>query len=73
MAKKSETRWVIVGVHGLYIGQWLQRKEAIADHARVRHPAWPDRPNKDELRRLWRDCRQAGDRCVKATITWTEP
>ena len=27
-----ETRWCICGVHGLYIGQWHTKKEAISSH-----------------------------------------
>lgn len=53
-------RWVIVGRHGLYVGQWLTRREAVADHIKA-------------LGKSWAEARAVGDQAVKAFIQWTEP
>jgi hypothetical protein len=57
---KTDIRWVIVGVHGLYTGQWFTRKEAIFHHCR-------------DLNKSWEYCKKKGDRTVKATITYKQP
>jgi hypothetical protein len=57
---RTETRWVIIGPHGLYTGQYITRKDAIIEHEQAFCGRWA------QFRRL-------GDRCVKATITWEEP
>jgi hypothetical protein len=55
--KKEETRWVIIGIHGLYVGQWLTRKAAIHDHC-------------CDKGKTWEYCKKNGDRVVKAKISW---
>ena len=35
--KKSYIRWAVVGEVGLYVGQYLTRKDAIADHIKARY------------------------------------
>lgn len=55
--KKSVTRWVIIGVHGLYVGQWLRKRDAIYNHC-------------SDLGMGWMKCRKKGDRVIKAVITY---
>jgi hypothetical protein len=31
--KVNTVRWAVHGSHGLYIGQWLRRVDAIAEHS----------------------------------------
>ncbi len=72
MSKKQYTRWAITGECGLYTGQYLTRREAIADHV------WHlDRPvsrfagstlDPGQLK-IWRRCQARGDRAVKVSIT----
>jgi len=71
------TRWVIVSDDcGLYTGQWLTRKDAIAEHVsmvrRKEEPEVDPRPWKLTTAHLeiWRRCKACGDRAVKATITY---
>jgi len=57
----SVIRWVIVSqYHGLYIGQWLRRRDAIRDHC-------------EDLGKSWKECRKKGDYVTKARITYVEP
>ena len=53
---RSAVRWAIVGVHGLYEGQWQRRRDAIQTHTR-------------DLGKTWDECRNKGDRAIKVTIT----
>ena len=53
-------RWVIIGNCGLYEGQWLRRKDAIASHT-------------EALFRIWPACVDHGDRVVKARVTYVQP
>jgi hypothetical protein len=48
--------WAIYGVHGLYIGWWVTREDAIKTHCQ-------------ELGKDWKYCRSKGDRAVKVEIT----
>jgi hypothetical protein len=73
MSKRTETRWVIVGNAGLYTGQWLTRRDAIEAHAGHYYAQWPGQPRAEWIADQWKRRRKNGDRCVKATITWTEP
>jgi hypothetical protein len=50
-----EKRWVIVGKYGLYVGQWLLRRDAIREHTKM-------------IGQSWRRCYRRGDRVVKAEI-----
>jgi hypothetical protein len=71
MKTKTDTRWFIVGVHGLYIGQWLTRKSAIEGHCLDYiwgHETTPATPF--ELETEWKRCRADGDRAVKVKITY---
>ena len=54
---RSAVRWAIVGVHGLYAGQWPRRRDAIQTHPR-------------DLGKTWDECRNKGDSAIKVTITW---
>jgi hypothetical protein len=76
----KEARWVIVSPEGLYIGQWLSRRNAIAAHVsqvrrldepEVSESAW-NGLTKDHLK-IWARCRRNGDRAVKAIITFPTP
>lgn len=65
MAKKTVVRWVIgyrqpCSFSGLYVGQWLTRKDAIAAHIEAKGKDWKER-------------RRRGDYATKATITYEEP
>ena len=76
---RTKTRWVIVGMHGLYTGQWLTRKDAIREHCEAK--GVPTRLNgevngfkvcetDEERAQAWTYWRRQGDRAVKARITW---
>lgn len=73
------TRWAIAhsqqyGGEGLYVGQWLTRKDAIYDHVRDKGFGVGCGPptNDRDMRRGWAFWRKRGDRAVKTTITWKE-
>lgn len=53
----ESARWAIVGVHGLYTGQWLTRRDAIEAHT-------------EALGVTWAYCRKKGDRAVPIQIRW---
>ena len=53
---KPEIMWAIVGVHGLYCGTWLRRKDAINQHCRDKGATW-------------RHCRKRGDRAVRVVVS----
>jgi len=71
MAKTKEyTRWAIVGEVGLYVGQYLTRKDAISDHIRARYGVagtWQRGLSAGQLQ-LWRKMQAKGDRAVKVRI-----
>ena len=73
---KSERRWVIVGVHGLYTGQWLLRRTAIREHIMAIHGVKDPQPYhaalSDEERALWDKCHRNGDRVLHATVTYED-
>lgn len=71
----DEVRWGIVGVNGLYTGQWLTRRDAIAGHTAAL--AFVDEPEVSEFvsgaltpehKRIWARCRKNGDRAVRLHI-----
>lgn len=79
----SELRWVIVSTDGLYVGQWLTRSAAIAQHVSEILDGSAEFPrlsgfvvggklDKDQ-RRAWETLRALGDRVTRATISWDEP
>jgi len=53
----KEKRWAIVGKYGLYVGQYLSRRDAIEGHTKM-------------IGQSWRKCHKRGDRFVKVIITW---
>ena len=67
--QKSEIRWVIVGKHGLYVGQWLTRKDAIYDHVRALYGF--NYFLHDAIMKQWKECRAKGDRAIKATVVYS--
>ena len=78
--KLTETRWGIVYADGLYVGQWLTRAAAIAEHsAKARRMDEPETSQfvwgglSDDQREAWERCRKRGDRAVKLTITYDCP
>jgi hypothetical protein len=54
---------------GLYVGQYLTRKDAIREHAEAY--LGPSREDK-EYRAKWKLQYARGDRAVKVQITWEE-
>ncbi|NEV75609.1 hypothetical protein DYI24_00765 [Rhodopseudomonas sp. BR0C11] len=80
MKATKHSRWVIVGLSGLYTGQWLTRAAAIAGHVccsrrfdelDIQVSDMPDGTNgrlSTAQRELWAKRRADGDRCIKATI-----
>lgn len=54
---KKEKRWVIIGIYGLYTGQWILRKDAIKEHCQMKGYGW-------------NLCKKRGDRAVKVTISY---
>ncbi len=47
--------WAITGKHGVYVGTWFRRKDAIVDHCEM-------------LGKCWKTCRRKGDRAVKVKV-----
>lgn len=82
MKTKTETRWVIVGKYGLYVGQHMTRERAICEHVSAKGvpTGGKDYPNmnptfmvpigKRALLDGWRYWYRKGDRAVKAKITY---
>lgn len=82
MKTRTETRWVIVGRHGLYTGQCLTRQTAIMEHVNAKgvftghldypgmQPVYRTPIGKDALMAGWRYWYRRGDRAVKAKITF---
>lgn len=72
MARTKEyRRWAIIGEVGLYVGQCLTRKDAIAEHIEARY----DVPRNSFGRglsttqlELWNKCKAKGDRAVRVRI-----
>jgi hypothetical protein len=63
-------RWAIIGDCGLYVGQYLTREDAIADHVWSRDASLRKfAPLDDEQRAQWRKCKSQGDRAIKVLIT----
>lgn len=76
---KEEIRWGIVGNHGLYVGQYFTRADAIIAHSATRARDVPEYEKlkrswhvTDRHRQIWRKCRRNGDRAVKLRICWDE-
>lgn len=70
MAKTKEyTRWAITGDCGLYVGQYLTRRDAIADHVSHRDKSLSKfAPLDDDQLAVWKKCQAQGDRAVKVRI-----
>lgn len=72
MAKKrTYTRWAITGECGLYVGQRLTRRDAIAEHVSEKFGVSPYAGNGLDTDQLaaWAQCLKLGDRAVKVSIT----
>jgi hypothetical protein len=70
--KKSFTRWAITGECGLYIGQRLTRRGAIAEHVSAKFAGvspYAGNGLDDSQRSAWDRCLRLGDRAVKVRIT----
>ena len=75
-----EKRWVIVGVHGLYIDQRMTRAEAIAAHVHAYRGCDGIPEDISEFaygggldatqRAAWARLKRQGDRAVRATISF---
>ena len=64
-----ETMWAIHGNHGLYVGTWLTRKEAIVDHVNARLVIPCDKYA--TIQDGWKELKKKGDRAVKVEIKYT--
>lgn len=71
MAKRVFSRWAIVGEVGLYVGQQLTRKAAIAEHVDAKYAVghWVGRRLSTAQLEAWHKCRAMGDQVVKVSIT----
>lgn len=65
----SEIRWAIVGVHGLYEGQWQRRMDAVQQHCTAYVGCYAS----NDLKDIWKERRRFGDRAVKVRITELAP
>ena len=63
---KSETGWAIAWEHGLYIGWWLTRKEAIKYHTESKVF------QNEGISARWKRCYRNGDRAIKVRISQLE-
>lgn len=52
---KDEIFWAITGRHGLYLGTWLKRIDAITAHSNI-------------LGITWKECYRDGDRAIKVKV-----
>ena len=72
MAKTKEySRWAIVGEVGLYCGQHLTRKDAIAEHVEMRYGIGRytlGRGLSTAQLEMWHKLQAKGDRAVKIRI-----
>lgn len=70
MAKRKQwTRWAILSDHGLYTGQYLTRRDAIADHVwHLRDGLSRFAPLDKSQIEAWQHCQKKGDRAVKVLI-----
>lgn len=74
----TERGWAIAGKHGLYIGWWQRRREAIAGHVRdVRRTSDPETSGfvlsgglSATQQKLWKQCRERGDRAVRVQLKY---
>lgn len=75
---KTEIRWAIYGLDGLYVGQHLTRAAMMAQHvsdkcfasdgfSRISEFSDGRKLNKEQ-RIAWNKCRKLGDRCVQVEI-----
>jgi len=49
----TDIRWVIIGKHGLYTGQWLTRRGAIYGHVKEKY-ASPSIYTHEDIMKKWR-------------------
>ena len=72
MARKQEyIRWAITGECGLYTGQYLTKRDAIADHVHCLNrdvSGYADNCLDSEQLAAWHRCYEKGDRAVKVKI-----
>jgi hypothetical protein len=73
----TERGWAVAGKNGLYIGWWHRRGDAIAGHVRdVRRIEEPETSGfylsrlTEDQSKLWRKCRQRGDRVVRVKLAY---
>lgn len=72
MAKKRVyARWAIAGAYGLYVGQRLTRRDAIAEHVSDKFGVSRYAGNGLDTEQMaaWAQCVKLGDRAVKVRIT----
>lgn len=75
--KKQYARWAIFSDDcGLYTGQWLTRRDAIAAHVHLSRRRGEPEVSRfafdeldDDQKQMWADRRKNGDRAVKVIIT----
>ena len=68
---KTEKMGAIVGIHGLYIGTWFTRREAISGHIADLHRApFGGVLTRQDIKRLWDRRKKIGDRAVKVEISY---
>lgn len=66
---KEYVRWAITGNCGLYVGQYLTRQDAIADHVWHRDVTLSKfAPLDDKQLAVWQRCKSLGDKAVKVRI-----
>ena len=69
MTTHTETRWAIARQSGLFVGQWLTRRDAVAAHCKALR--LPHETTGQKHR--WAELRHAGHRAVKVTMTYEYP
>lgn len=76
--EESQRGWAIIGRHGLYVGWWQRRCDAMAGHAsEARRMGEPEVSpfvhgrHLDEAQQLaWERCHARGDRVIRVNIVW---
>lgn len=70
--KRTYTRWAITGECGLYVGQRMTRRDAIAEHVSEKFAGvsrYAGNGLDASQRAAWLKCLELGDRAVKVRIT----
>lgn len=70
---KTAHGWAIHGTHGIYIGWWQRRSDAIREHCYAYLGTTDLSEGCTSEAAVWKYRRERGDRCVRVTISISPP